>query len=101
MADVTFPRYETNVIIEGGRAIKVPLVNGVHDLGGMLAAITDKTRMIFVCNPNNPTGTIVGKRELTSFINQVPNHILLVVLHHLLLNVVVFSLYLIDLEVIF
>ncbi|MGG0465041.1 histidinol-phosphate transaminase [Priestia aryabhattai] len=79
MADVTFPRYETNVIIEGGRAIKVPLVNGVHDLGGMLAAITDKTRMIFVCNPNNPTGTIVGKRELTSFINQVPNHILLVV----------------------
>ncbi|AMA74447.1 MULTISPECIES: histidinol-phosphate transaminase [Aneurinibacillus] len=79
MADVTFPRYETNVRIEGGVPIHVPLVNGVHDLDGMLAAITEKTRMIFVCNPNNPTGTIVGKAEMQSFIEKVPDHILLVI----------------------
>lgn len=79
MADVTFPRYETNVKIEGGKPVMVPLVDGVHDLEGMLAAITDQTRMIFVCNPNNPTGTTVGKMELKSFIDQVPDHILLVV----------------------
>ncbi|WP_110113463.1 histidinol-phosphate transaminase [Bacillus sp. CGMCC 1.16541] len=78
MADVTFPRYETNVIIEGGKPVKVPLQEGVHHLEGMIAAITDKTRMIFVCNPNNPTGTIVSKEELQSFIERVPPHILLV-----------------------
>jgi histidinol-phosphate aminotransferase len=79
MADVTFPRYETNVRVEGGIPVFVPLVDGVHDLSGMLAAVTEKTRMVFVCNPNNPTGTIVGKAELQSFIEQVPDHILLVI----------------------
>ncbi|MFT9850404.1 histidinol-phosphate transaminase [Aneurinibacillus sp. REN35] len=79
MADVTFPRYETNVRIEGGIPVVVPLLDGVHDLDGMLAAITEKTRMIFVCNPNNPTGTIVGRKALQSFIEQVPDYILLVI----------------------
>lgn len=79
MADVTFPRYETNIQIEGGKTIHVPLIDGVHDLSGMLAAITDNTRMIFVCNPNNPTGTIVGKSPLAEFIEKVPAHILLIV----------------------
>jgi histidinol-phosphate aminotransferase len=79
MADVTFPRYETNVLIDGGTPVKIPLINGVHDLQGMYDAITEKTRMIFVCNPNNPTGTIVEKEKLTSFIEKVPKHILLVV----------------------
>jgi histidinol-phosphate aminotransferase len=78
MADVTFPRYETNVLIEGGSPVKVPLIDGVHDLDRMLQAISEKTRMIFVCNPNNPTGTIVDKSELKSFIDRVPDHILLV-----------------------
>ncbi|MCI1695172.1 histidinol-phosphate transaminase [Aneurinibacillus aneurinilyticus] len=79
MAAITFPRYETNVKIEGGVPRIVPLIDGVHDLNGMLAAINEKTRMIFVCNPNNPTGTIVGKAELQSFIQQVPDHILLII----------------------
>ncbi|WP_034670935.1 histidinol-phosphate transaminase [Ectobacillus panaciterrae] len=79
MADVTFPRYETNVRIEGGEPVILPLIEGVHDLEGMLAAITDQTRMIFVCNPNNPTGTIVSKMGLKSFIDRVPDHILLVI----------------------
>ncbi|RXT08815.1 histidinol-phosphate transaminase [Ammoniphilus sp. CFH 90114] len=79
MADVTFPRYETNIQIEGGKVVTVPLVDGVHDLSGMLEAINDQTRMIFVCNPNNPTGTIVGRVALSEFIEKVPPHILLVV----------------------
>ncbi|BFH14184.1 histidinol-phosphate transaminase [Paenibacillus melissococcoides] len=79
MADVTFSRYETNVRIEGGVPVTVPLIDGVHDLAGMLEAIGSRTKMIFVCNPNNPTGTIVGQSELLAFIEQVPRHILLII----------------------
>ncbi|WP_317889870.1 histidinol-phosphate transaminase [Sutcliffiella deserti] len=78
MAQITFPRYKTNVTIEGGNPVLVPLKNGVHDLEGMFAAITEKTKIIFVCNPNNPTGTIVDSKTLARFIDQVPDHILIV-----------------------
>jgi histidinol-phosphate aminotransferase len=79
MADVTFPRYQTNVFLEGGTPVIVPLINGVHDLKGMLDKITDKTRMVFVCNPNNPTGTINGKMELLKFLESVPSNVLVIV----------------------
>lgn len=78
MAEVTFPRYKTNVLIEGGKAVTVPMVNGRHDLQKMQQAITEKTKMVFVCNPNNPTGTIVGKQELLSFIDTVPSNVLVI-----------------------
>lgn len=78
MAEVTFPRYKTNVLIEGGKAVTVPMINGKHDLAKMQAAITPKTKLVFVCNPNNPTGTIVGKQELLSFIDQVPSNVLII-----------------------
>jgi histidinol-phosphate aminotransferase len=78
MADVTFPQYKTNVLIEGGTPIIVPLVNGVHDLEAMLSAINERTKMVFVCNPNNPTGTTVGKERLLSFIEKIPSHILVI-----------------------
>ncbi|KOP82354.1 histidinol-phosphate aminotransferase [Bacillus sp. FJAT-21945] len=78
MASMTFPRYETNVVIEGGVAITVPMLNGAHDLSNMYEEITEKTKMIFVCNPNNPTGTIVGKEELLQLIKNIPQHILII-----------------------
>ncbi|WP_141430491.1 histidinol-phosphate transaminase [Bacillus sp. 03113] len=78
MPDVTFPRYETNTLIEGGTPVLVPLIDGIHDLQSMYNAITEKTKMIVICNPNNPTGTIVEKAKLTDFINKVPKHILLI-----------------------
>ncbi|MBS8263605.1 histidinol-phosphate transaminase [Mesobacillus boroniphilus] len=78
MAEVTFPRYKTNVLIEGGRAITVPMVEGRHDLKKMQEAINEKTKMVFVCNPNNPTGTIVAKQELLSFIDHVPSNVLII-----------------------
>lgn len=79
MADVTFPRYQTNVFLEGGSPVIVPLVDGTHDLKAMARAVTPKTKLIFVCNPNNPTGTIVGKKELLAFLESIPSHILVVV----------------------
>jgi histidinol-phosphate aminotransferase len=78
MADLTFPRYKANVIIEGGKAVEVPLKDGVHDLEGMGSRIGDRTKMIFICNPNNPTGTIVSKELLNRFIAAVPDRILVI-----------------------
>jgi histidinol-phosphate aminotransferase len=79
MADPTFSRYETNVRIEGGVPVKVPCRDGVHDLEAMQRAIGPRTRMVFVCNPNNPTGTIVGARALREFIEAVPPHVMVIV----------------------
>ena len=57
----------------------MPLTPGdVHDLDAMAAAITDRTRLIFVCNPNNPTGTVVKRAELERFLDQVPGDVLVV-----------------------
>ncbi|CAM5637864.1 Putative phenylalanine aminotransferase [Streptomyces californicus] len=60
-------------------AHKVPLTDGeVHDLDAMAEAITDRTRLIFVCNPNNPTGTVVRRAELERFLDRVPSDVLVV-----------------------
>lgn len=60
----------------GATGVVVPAKNYGHDLTAMLAAITPKTRMIFVANPNNPTGTLLGKDELLAFLRQVPKTVL-------------------------
>ena len=63
----------------GGTSVRVALKEGeVHDLAAMLAAITDKTRIVFLCNPNNPTGTIYHRDEFERFLEQVPEHVLVV-----------------------
>lgn len=62
----------------GAKGIVVPAKDFGHDLPAMLAAITDKTRLIFIANPNNPTGTLLGKDALYAFIKQVPAHLLVV-----------------------
>jgi len=56
----------------------VPLRAETHDLDAMAAAITPRTRLILVCNPNNPTGTVVGGQRLTAFLDQVPGDCLVV-----------------------
>ncbi|MBB3109296.1 histidinol-phosphate aminotransferase [Paenibacillus phyllosphaerae] len=78
MADETFSIYKHNVQVEGAVCIEVPLKDGTHDLPAMLAKVTDKTKIIWVCNPNNPTGTVVGKDELHAFLKQVPEHVIVV-----------------------
>jgi histidinol-phosphate aminotransferase len=52
---------------------------GRHDLDAMAAAITDRTKVVLVCTPNNPTGPAVGQAELDAFLAQVPEHVLVVV----------------------
>ena len=60
--------------------VTVPLdVNARHDLDAMAEAITDRTRLIFVCNPNNPTGTVVSRDDLDRFLDRVPEHITVVI----------------------
>jgi len=62
----------------GAIAKVIPAVDYGHDLNGMLAAITDKTRLIFIANPNNPTGTYLNEQDLAAFIAKVPSHVLCV-----------------------
>ena len=62
----------------GAKLVSVPAKNLGHDLTAMLKAITPQTRVVFVANPNNPTGTFVPQDELLRFIEQVPANVLLV-----------------------
>jgi histidinol-phosphate aminotransferase len=61
----------------GAEVITVPAKNYGHDLPAMLRAINDRTRIIFVANPNNPTGTLVEREDLIKFVNEVPDDVLL------------------------
>ncbi|RKD25716.1 histidinol-phosphate transaminase [Ammoniphilus oxalaticus] len=72
MATPTFSVYKTTSTVEGAEVIEVPLQDGRHDLPAMLAAINDKTRIVWICNPNNPSGTIVSEQELRQFLDQAP-----------------------------
>jgi histidinol-phosphate aminotransferase len=75
----SFEAYPIITRINGARAVQVPLTPGdVHDLDAMADAITDRTRLIFVCNPNNPTGTVVRRAELERFLDRVPRDVLVV-----------------------
>jgi histidinol-phosphate aminotransferase len=58
--------------------VTIPLKGETHDLAAIAKAITLQTRLILVCNPNNPTGTVVRERELTDFLDQVPGDCLVV-----------------------
>lgn len=78
MADETFPQYKHNAEIENAIVIEVPLKDGKHDLPEMLSKISNKTKVVWICNPNNPTGTIVAHEELVSFMNAVPEQVMVV-----------------------
>jgi histidinol-phosphate aminotransferase len=73
----SFEAYPIITQVAGARQRTVPLRRDhTHDLTGMLEAITPATRLIFVCNPNNPTGTTVQRDELVAFLNAVPDGVL-------------------------
>ena len=74
----SFEAYPILVPLTGATDVRVPLKDEAHDLAAMAAAITPRTRVIFVCNPNNPTGTVVHGGELTEFLAQVPADCLVV-----------------------
>lgn len=79
MADLTFPRYDMVTQIEGATSIKIALIEGVHDLERMAQSVTENTRVIWICNPNNPTGTMVDHDRLNRFLDLLPHHVLTVI----------------------
>src|SRR6188768_318243 len=76
----SFEAYPIVVTLAGAVPVQVPLGAGErHDLVAMAAAITPRTRMVLICTPNNPTGTVVGDSELEVFLEQVPSDVLVVI----------------------
>lgn len=73
----SFEAYPIITRVVGAVPVQVPLTaDHEHDLDAMAAAITDRTRLIFVCNPNNPTGTTVSEEQLEDFLSKVPPHVI-------------------------
>ena len=76
----SFEAYPIAVAASAASAVKVPvLADGRHDLDAMAAAVTDRTKVVLVCTPNNPTGPAVTQAELDAFLAKVPPHVLVVV----------------------
>ncbi|TQS24400.1 histidinol-phosphate transaminase [Microbispora hainanensis] len=74
----SFEAYPLLVGLAGANTIEVPLRDETHDLDAMADAITPETRLVFVCNPNNPTGTVNRADELARFLDRVPENVLVV-----------------------
>lgn len=76
----SFEAYPIVVGISGARGVQVPLTaDARHDLAAMADAITDRTRLVLVCTPNNPTGPVVHADELDAFLDRVPSDVLVVI----------------------
>ncbi|WP_404452238.1 histidinol-phosphate transaminase [Virgibacillus necropolis] len=78
MATPTFPQYKHNAVIEGAKIREVELVNGSHDLNEMISVIDENTAVVWVCSPNNPTGSYIAVNELRYFLERVPKDVLVV-----------------------
>lgn len=76
----SFEAYPIAITSAGAVSVRVPVdADGRHDLDAMAAAVTDHTRVVMVCTPNNPTGPSVTQSELDAFLARVPSHVLVVV----------------------
>ena len=78
MADHTFVIYKMEVTAVHGKPVVVPLVDWTHDLASMARAITPRTKLLFLCNPNNPTGTMVSTEAVDRFMARVPEDVIVV-----------------------
>ena len=75
----SFEIYPLQVRTAGATPVQVPLTDYTYDLDAMLAAITDRTRLIFICNPNNPTSTVVDPDALARFVEAVPSDVMIAI----------------------
>lgn len=78
MAAPTFPQYKHNGLIQGADVHEIPLVNGYHDLETMLETIDEQTRVVWLCSPNNPTGTLIDRNSLVDFLERCPRDVMVV-----------------------
>jgi len=78
MADHTFVIYKMEVMAAHGKAVTIPLKQWRHDLTAMADAVTGRTRLLFLCNPNNPTGTMVSAEEVARLLARVPEQVVVV-----------------------
>lgn len=78
MAVPTFPQYKHHALIDGASIKEIPTVNGYHDLDGMLHAIDKNTKVVWICSPDNPTGTILPSDDFYRFMDQCPTDVLVV-----------------------
>ncbi|MFD3446102.1 histidinol-phosphate transaminase [Microbacteriaceae bacterium 4G12] len=79
MAAPTFSQYRHHAVIENAEVREVPLKDGQHDLQEMLQVVDQDTRIVWICNPNNPTGTYVNEQELRAFLDVVPKTALVII----------------------
>lgn len=77
-ADITFSQYAFATKMTGAYYRTIPLINWKYDLTGIQNAITDQTKLIFIANPNNPTGTVVPFDQWRPFLNAVPKNVVVV-----------------------
>lgn len=77
-ADSTFSEYNFSGLLFGGHVIKVPLKEGRFDTEGLLREVTSETSLVFIANPNNPTGTILEGDEIRNFMDRLPGHVILI-----------------------
>ncbi len=75
----SFPSYVIDAAKQGATAVRVPLRDHRYDLDALLEAIGPRTKLVFVCHPNNPTGTMNTREELDAFLDAVPDRVLVVV----------------------
>jgi histidinol-phosphate aminotransferase len=78
MADPTFSVYTNVTQIMGGKPVKVRLKDFTHDLDTMFKKVNRKTKLVFICNPNNPTGTTVPLDSFNSFLSRLPERVIVV-----------------------
>lgn len=76
----SFEAYPIAIAVAGAASVPVPLTpDARHDLDAMAAAVTDRTKVVLLCTPNNPTGPSIRHQELVAFLERVPSHVLVVV----------------------
>lgn len=77
-AEHAFVVYKLMATLFGAKYVEIPDPGFIHDLDAMAAAVTEKTRLVFVANPNNPTGTLVSSEAIERFLDALPEHVIAV-----------------------
>lgn len=78
MATPTFPQYRHHALIEGATIKEIPTIDGHHHLDGMLHAIDKQTKVVWLCTPDNPTGSVIQQASLDAFMEKCPSDVIVV-----------------------